>query len=289
MSYQYLAQHLHETADRARTYFAETYNAKRFLCEDAVEDDLPLRPTWQADLAGGCKLCVEVNESAFSPSLATFVTKCASRGMPVRLWVAVPAGGSSGKEVREARELGVGIVEVGDDGVHEVHRAVTLSLFGLRRIDLKKVPRKHRESLKKAGDAFLDGMPESGCQSVCQELEALTRLVAEHTYNKPDWWKDRANLNLAPRFFAVDSWAKMLETFDEKILPQKAQINGKPLNKALIAGARSHTDWRNSLSHKPKTLKALQTRDAKLRTMFEVTRDLVVEWYAVADAFRLKT
>src|ERR1043165_1175985 len=177
MSYALLGHSLHETADSAKRYFAREYGAAKFICESEVEDDLPLRPTWQANMQGGYRLCIEVRESPFSHSLYQFVTLCAGRHLPIRLWVAMPAGPAGdafNKELREAKAVGVGVVQLADnDSAHEFHRPAPLSLFGLRRTDIHAVPKRHRESIKKAEDAFLDGAPDQGCQLICQELESV--------------------------------------------------------------------------------------------------------------------
>jgi hypothetical protein len=199
-----------------------------------------------------------------------------------------PAGDAFNKELREAKAVGVGVVQLADnDSAHEFHRPAPLSLFGLRRTDIHAVPKRHRESIKKAEDAFLDGAPDQGCQLICQELESVTRAFAEHSYGKPDWWKNKDSLNLKPRFFTKDSWANMLEKLDVEIVQAKVGAKCSTFKKALIAGARQYTDSRNAVSHKPKTLRQLQARDAKLRTLYEATRDLVIEWYEVARALKL--
>lgn len=269
MTYPYLGHGLHETADRAKKYFEREYGATKFECEAEVEKDLPLRPTWQAVMQGGYRLCIEVRETVLSPTLHAFVTTCAGRGIPVRLWVALPVGNGviSVKDLKEARELGVGVVQVNEDGsAQEFHKPVPLSLFGLRKADQREVPRKRRESIKNAEDAFLGGAPEQGCQLVCQELESVTRRFAQYSYDQK-WWKAKALPVLAPKFFNVGSWANMLELLDVHIDVDKVRPKCASFKKAQIAGARQYTDFRNSVSHTPKSLKALQSRDAKLRTM----------------------
>jgi hypothetical protein len=288
MTYALLGHSLHETADLARKHFADAYGAKNFECETAVDQDLPLRPTWQATMQGNYKLCIEVMETPFSQSLYEFVIKCANRGIPVRLWVAVPwgvSGGSFAKELKEARTLGVGVIQISEDGTqtHEFHKPVSFSLFGLRRTDLTKVRKAHREAFKKAEDAFIDGSPDYGCQLVCQDLESVTRSVALHTYSKK-WWTTKQGLK--PRFFTSDAWATMLEKFDKEIDVTKTRKKCPSFRRALVAGARQYTDWRNSLSHKPKSLKELEDRDARLRTMFEATRDHLIEWLNVAHVLK---
>jgi hypothetical protein len=291
MSYAFLGQNLHETADRARKYFANAYGATHFKAEAAIDAQLPLKPTWQATLNGGYILCIEVRETPFSQSLYEFVTLCAQQGKPVRLWVAVPHGMAAptfNGELKQARELGVGVAQIADDGTaHEFHKPVPLSLFALRKTELKHVPKIRRETLKTAEDTFLSGAPDQGCQAVCQDLEAITRRFAEHTY-QAGWWKTTAGAKALPtRFFRRDSWATMLEALDERIDVQQVKVKCPTFGRPLVAGARQYTNWRNTVSHKPKTLNELQKRDARLRTMFEATRDLLIEWYEVAKPLKI--
>jgi hypothetical protein len=291
MIYSYLGQNLHETADRSRKYFAGNYGAKNFECEKALNADLPLRPTLQATMNAGYKLCIEVRETPFSPSLYQFVTECANHGIPVRLWVVIPpgpAGPTFNAELKQARDVGVGVAQIGTNGsVHEFHKPVPLSLFALTKTDLAAAPKSKREALKAAEDIFLGGAPDQGCQAICQELELVTRQVAEFTYSAGLWKTPKGAPTHNARFFRTDSWARMLDALDGRIDVKRVGAKSPTFSKALVAGARHFTDWRNSVSHKPKTLKQLQQRDAKLRTMFEATRDLLIAWYDVAKPFKL--
>lgn len=291
MSYTMLGQNLHETADRAKKYFAQTYGATHFECEQALDKDLPLKPTWQGDMNEGYRLCIDVRESPFSNSLYEFVMECSARGMPIRLWVAVPHGNVAptfNAELKQARKLGVGVVQIGDDGTaHEFHKPVALSLFGLKGTDFKVVPKARREALKNAEDLFRGGAPDKGCQEICQCLELVTRQFAEYTHDAGLWNTPAGAKALLPRFFRRDSWATMLEALDSRVDVERTRAKCPAFTKPKVAGARHYTDWRNSLSHKPKTLKQLQERDAKLRTMFEATRDLLIEWYLIVKPLRM--
>jgi hypothetical protein len=291
MRYSFLGQDLHETADRAKSFFAANYGATHFKCEEPVENDLRLRPTWKAKLKSGHTLCVNVQPTPFSSTLYEFVMKCAQRELPIKLWVAVPLGSakeSFSADLKQAHEAGIGVVQFSDDGKpHEFHRAVPLSLFGLKKTDLRTVPRARRDEVKTAEATFLDGTPDQGCQALCQQLEQITRQVAERTYDN-GWWKTPAGSKpLRKRFFTTDSWAKMLEAFDSRVEQKKVEARCPSFTKAKVAGTRGFTDWRNDVSHKPKNLKELQKRDAKLRTMFEATRNLLIEWYLIAKPLKL--
>ena len=291
MTYLLLGQNLHETADRARRYFAEQYGATHFQCEQEVERALPLKPTWQATLPGKYCLCIEVAETPFSQSLSAFVGGCAQRGLPVKLWVVIPqtaAAPTFNSELRQAREFGVGVLQLSPDGdPHEFSRPVALSLFALKKTDLTTVPKGRRDELKTAESTFLDGSPGQGCQAICQALEDITRRFAAHTYGS-GWWKHPTGAkSLDKAFFETKPWAKVLETMEERIDVGKVRSKVAVFEKQAIVRARGHTEWRNAVSHKPSTFKGLISRDARLRTMFESTRDVLVEWYCIAKPLRL--
>lgn len=290
MTYGLLGQDLHETAERAKRWFTTHYGASRFRCEESVMDDLPLLPTWQGDLQAGYTLCINVQPTAFSPSLFEFVTRSAQSGLPIKFWVAIPdtTPKDLATDLKKARSVGIGVVQMLESGqAHEYHRAVPLSLFGLKRADLATVAKARREVIKNAEDIFLDGAPDQGCQAVCQELESITRKFAERSYTD-GLWKMPAGATPRPsRFFQKKSWSNMLEEM-ERSVDTAAMIKKCPLyNKQMVVRTRAYTQWRNDVSHKPKSLKQLKARDAKLRGMFEVTRDLLVEWYALAQPLRL--
>lgn len=293
MTYSFLAEPLRETAERAKAYFKQSYGATKFICETEIEPELPLKPTWQASMQDGYRLCIDVHEALGSLTIHEFVAKCAAKGVPIKLWIALPGtptGPGFTRELRSAKDMGVGVVQFPEDGgaPYELHKPVPLSLFALRQTNLQEVEAKRRETVKKAEDSFLDGSPEDGCRLICEELEAVTRRFAEHSYAKK-WWKPSAGGKpLKPKFFTTDSWANMLQSLDERLLEQKAKSKCSTFSKELVVGARQYTKWRNSLSHKPKTLKERAKRDAKLRTMYEATRDLLLEWYRVARTLKLE-
>jgi hypothetical protein len=291
VKFSLLGQDLHETAEQAKRFFSESYGATRFRCEEPISSDLPLRPTWQAKMKNGYMLCINVQPSPFSESLYEFVTRGAQKGMPIKLWVAVAAGAakeSFSSDLKKAHEAGIGVVQIEADGsAHECHRAVPLSLFGLKRTKLATIPAARREEVKSAEDAYLDGHPEKGCQAICQELEAITRKFAEAIYGKGWWITPAGSTPHRSRFFQIDSWATMLEEMERRTDYRLMKAKAPKFTKNLILTARAYTDWRNTVSHKPRTLSELQARDEKLRTMFEATRDSLLGWYEAAKPLRL--
>jgi hypothetical protein len=160
-------------------------------------------------------------------------------------------------------------------------------LFGLKATDLTTVPRKHRDEVKNAESTFRDGSPDQGCQAICQALEQLTRRFAEATYTKGQWKHSQGAQSHTANFFQNSAWARVLEELEERLDINKVKAKSPDFKKQAIVKARSHTDWRNAVSHKPKTFAELKSRDAKLRTMFEATRDTLIEWYHLTKSLNL--
>lgn len=291
MTYTLLGQTLHNTADRAKRWFANNYGATGFVCEKPSPDGLRLAPTWKARLRTGYGLYVNVQSAPFIPTLSDVVAIGVSRSLPIKLWVAVNYESPKvtfAEDLRSAANLGIGVVQFDEHGQgQEWQQAVALSLYALRKTDLSRVPKVRKEALKNAEATFLSGSPPEGCQAICQELEDITRAFAECTYRNGFWRTPAGAKPLKVQFFRTGKWAPMLQDLD-RLIDEKA-IRGKSptFTTAKVAAARGFTGWRNSLSHKPKNPKELQQRDTKLRTMFEATRDLLLDWYEIAAPLKL--
>ena len=291
MTYTLLGQALHETADRAKKWFADNYGATGFVCEKPSPDSLPLAPTWKAKLRAGYGLYINVQSAPFIPTLSDVVSIGVHRSLPIKLWVAVNYESPKltfAEDLRKAADLGIGVVQFDESGhAREWHRAVALSLYTLRKTDLARVPKVRKEALKNAEATFLSGSPPEGCQTICQELEDVTRAFAEYTY-KNGFWTIPANTKALPDyFFRTGKWAPMLEALDIRIDEKTIRKKCPTFTKANVAAARGYAGWRNSLSHKPKNAKELTQRDARLRTMFEATRDMLLDWYEIGSPLKL--
>src|ERR1700722_1158084 len=193
MNLQLLAPHLHSTALAARKYFEKEQGAKQFDSERIVDPGLSLKPTLSAKLSDGCILCAEVSEKAYSNSLDTFVLECNSRGFPVKLYVVLPSAKGDpefASNLRKAKERGVGVIEVSESGTAPfvVSEAVSLSLFGLRRLNATDFPKQKRDALRQAESTFLNGNPVKGCQALYDELEAISRVFAKRA-KAEGWWR----------------------------------------------------------------------------------------------------
>lgn len=287
MSFQLLASHLHQTAEEAKAYFTQQHGAKNWQYETALPKIGSLKPTMQAELSGGGILCVEVSERAFSPTLDAFVIECCTKGYPVKLYVALPdtpADRDFAKNLKEAKVRGIGVVEIQGEESTILAEAVSLSLFGVRSIDLKRLPESVRDAARQAEATFKNGNPVKGCQSLCEELEAVTRAFAAESRTL-GWWKSvppgtKENaLNLQ-----TGAWAKVLERLRVRLDYQVSRKKCPGVTTSLIGKAQVLTDPRNSTSHKPKDLSEIIERDRKLRTLFEQSADTLIEWVTAAKA-----
>ena len=291
MTYTFLGQALHDTADRAKRWFANTYGATGFICEKPSPDNLPLAPTWKAKLRTGYGLYINVQSTPFIPTLSDVVSIGVHRSLPIKLWVVVNYEAPKltfAEDLRRAADLGIGVVQFDEYGhAREWHRAVPLSLYTLRKTDLARVPKRRKEELKNAEATFLSGSPPEGCRMICEELEDVTRAFAEYTYKNGFWTMPASAKPPSDYFFRTGKWAVMLESLDALIDMKAIRKKCPSFAKPIVAAARSYTDWRNSLSHKPKNAKELKDRDSRLRTMFEATRDILLDWFDVVQPLKL--
>lgn len=291
MKYTLLVPTLHDTADRAKKWATDNYGATGFVCEKPSPQDLGLAPTWRARLRTGYDLYINVQFAPFIQTLSEVVSIGVSRSLPIKLWVAVNYESPKAtftEDLKRASDLGIGVVQFDENGnAREWNRAVALSLFTLRLTDLTRVPRVRKEALKNAEATFLSGSPPEGCQTICQELEDVTRAFAEYTYKSGYWRMPGGVKPHKDRFFRTGNWAPMLEALDTCIDEKSLRKKCPTFTKASVAAARGYAGWRNSLSHRPRNAEELKRRDAKLRTMFEATRDILLDWYGICAPVKL--
>lgn len=290
MSFKLLAPHLHSTAVAAKKYFTKELGAKQFHDETIVDKDLPLTPTLTAHLSNGYFLCVEVNEKAYSNTLDTFVVECSMRCFPVKLYVVLPSAKGDldfAANLRKAKDRGVGVVEISDEGESVFAEAVSLSIFGLRKNQLNEFPKSKREGVRLAEQTFLNGNPVKGCQSLYEELEVVTRAFAARSKSE-GWWRSPHQGETRPSTnFEKGPWAKVLKELETFIDLRSCRKKCPLMKDGLIAGALGVTDPRNLTSHKPTKIKDIIQRDKKLRTWFESTSDLLKSWYDATKPIKL--
>lgn len=289
-AYPFLAPELSETADVAKAFFAKR-GGTGFICDAKFKDaeDLPLRPTWQGTTRQYYRLCIEVRASLVTNQFNDFVTACVINAYPVHLWVALPQDvgiSSLGKQLKEAKERGIGVAHIVEDGtIHVHHEAVSLSLFGLRKTERTGLTRAQWETIVRAENLFLGGNPEGACQDIGQQIEDITRKFAKESFDL-NCWDPKAHAP-APGLF-TGNWDPMLEKLERDIIAKEVQKKFPEFKKNYVTRARAITSDRNLMSHAPKNLKERIRRDAALRTKYENMRDVLVTWCAVARKFKLK-
>lgn len=291
MDFNLLAAHLHDTAKNAINYFRKEHGANGVKIECACEASESLKPTFSGRLSNGYILCVEVSERAYSPSLDTFVVDCSVKSYPVKLFVVIPNTQSDqffAANFKQAKERGVGVIELIGNKATVLVEAVPLSLFAVRAPEAKHFPTKYREAIRTATSTFRNGNPVKGCQTICEELEAITRKFAIAS-RKAGWWKAPPP-GQKPKKINLENgaWAKVLEELDKQLDYKIVKQTCPLFSDKLVTKARALTDSRNLTSHKPGTVKEIIQRDRELRTIFENSCDVLRLWHDAIKPLKIK-
>lgn len=282
--YQVLPPSLHETADAAIEWFIDKWGVQRshVNVEAEINPDIQFRPTFVANLNDGHLLCVEVLPTVYSPPLDSVVLACLHRGLPVKLFTAVPKNVSDpdySRNIKLAKMTGVGVLEVNKHSGDLVLSALSLSLMGLRPFRPGDFPAKYRHALQHADQTFRDGEPSKACSLVYDELESCFRLVVKKCVSK-QLWQNQRNLNLDS-----GSWAKIIDAFDKTLARRNALT--RKLTHPLLARISGVTTYRNQSGHKVAKLSERMKRDQALRTRFEAAIDLLHEFLEAVRGFHI--
>lgn len=288
MSYLILPSNLHGTADKVRSFFYEDYGLRNIRVEEAIDDDVNWRPTVSGDTSDHHLICVEVTDGGYTSALDNAIVQLMTKGLPVRLFIAFPSDKSVDSDkvlatFRTASDKGIGIVEVRTSGRCNVRQnAIKLSLAAVRRIDRPSIARKYRQAFVDAESTFLNGDPAKGCSRVYDELEALSRKLGVKAANLGWWNPGTLNVDTGP-------WSRVLTGMIGGFTTNIADVRGRcpTFELSLLNGISGVTGHRNDSGHKPRSRRALMTRDAQLRTRFEHATDLFVALQKATGRLRL--
>jgi hypothetical protein len=280
-----LPPQLHATAEAAVSFFKADRGISNFRTEEAVSDDLDYRPTLQAVTREHHDLWVEVSETPYLSSLDNVVLHCVKNCIPVKLFVAFPAGlppGEYKRRVDEARNNGVGVVEVSAAKTQVIHEAQLLSLMGARFGDRSQFPLRYRSVLSNSEATFKNGDPAKACALIYDEIEQLSRRLAKRVAAN-NWWTHMANgaPNIRPD---KDHWGPLMDT-----LLARANFQQLPagLKRNLLLRVAALTDVRNDTGHKPRNRAAYVKRDTELRTRLESAIDVLRDFAKATRSLRL--
>ena len=190
--YKLLSPGLHPTADAAIEWFVKDWGIKksRVEVEAPFDSDIILRPTFVVQMDDGHLLCIEVSENIYSNTLDTVVLRCRDKGLPVKLVVAAPKDIKDvdySKKIKDAKRNGVGVLEVDATSGSFVQIPLSLSLTGVRPLQLTDFPPRYRLPLQHAQQMFRDGEPSKACSLVYDELEGVCRVFAKKCAQKRLW------------------------------------------------------------------------------------------------------
>jgi hypothetical protein len=287
MTFRHLPQAFHAMADAVVTYLETERGITGFVEEDSIHKDLS-RPSLHAKTADHHFLCLEFSEtSPFPLSVERFAPECSRLCLPVRVFVAVPSNSKDenfSRDLKRARDWGIGVLAVSADDVTPVQEALSLSLAGVRRIDMKIFPAKYRYALSQAEATFRQGNPAKGCSDIYDEIEALTRRIAKKTKKAGMWKASKVAGGVLPGTnLEKGQWANVMEVLMNQLEP------GHPphIPKAQLAHILGVTPHRNDTGHKPGSNTALIKRDTSLRTRFENAVDMLFDLITVSKSLRV--
>jgi hypothetical protein len=271
MKFRALSESLHDTAKGAARYFSE----ERGLRSIAVEIAIDAFPEYVFTLSGTTTeyvdVCIEVSEAPYPSILENVVLDGKSRCVPISLYSAFPERRSPPANYKErvdrARMHGVGVVEITPNGARLIHEAIPLHLHGAR-LEIKRFPKRFRVTLTEADSVFRAGSPAKACSIIYDEIEAISRNLAQRTYQK-GFWK---NPPPKPRFTSAP-WARVMDQLGQQL--DYGRCRG--VSRALLARILGITEHRNESGHKPRNRVAKVKRDQELRTRFEAAADLLFD------------
>jgi hypothetical protein len=279
-SYKILAPGLHETADAAINWFIEKWGLQqsRITIETPFDPDINFRPTFVAALADGHILCIEVAGNIYSNTLDSVVLDCLAKGLPVKLVVASPKSKDPdySTKLKSAKRAGVGVFEVDSQSGLMIQVPLSLSLAGLRSLELKDFPKRYRQPLQHAHQMFRDGEPSKACSLVYDELEGACRNLGKRCIKKGLWSSKGLKVE-------SDAWATVMRSLDQGL--NRSDPHAKKITSALIARIIGITSHRNESGHKPKNLRERSRRDQELRTRFEGGVDLLKDLLNASRGF----
>src|SRR5580692_1036443 len=214
MKFRHLSQTFHAMADAVVEYLKTERGVRGFVEEEAIHQDVA-RPSLYSKTTDHHFLCLEFSETTpFPLSVERFAPDCSRLGLPVRVFVAVPADSKDPgyhRDLKRAHDWGVGVLAVNGNDVAVVHEPVSLSLAGVRRIDKTKFPPKYRYALSQAEMTFRQGNPAKGCSEIYDEIEALTRRIAKKTKKSGMWKASRTGAQVPGINLEKDAWASVVD------------------------------------------------------------------------------
>lgn len=285
--YRALPKELHDTADKAKAWFASHRGVRDFKIEPSIDDEIEYCPTLVGRDGEQHLVCLEIRDSPFNltDALNSFILDCIRRSLPVKLYLVMPIeseleGTELQRRLVRISKLGVGYVIVDGGRVHVQQEAFSLSLMGLREVPEASFPRKFRLQVGQGVQTFRSGNPSKACSEIYDILESVTRSIANKA-NKNGLLRDGKPIPNVDKM----NWKPLVQKL-------RAQFDGKragcpKLNESLFTQIETQTGPRNDTNHRPRTMAQLKKRDEQLRTRFETARDLLLETVTAASKLRI--
>ncbi len=267
MEYKVLPSQFQKFADSANHILKKRFNLNDGIVEQAVHPDIPFQPTlhWELDTY---YLACEVSNKPFPESLKQNFADIVNTEVPIKIIVAYTLDEAMTINdykinTKDAKKFGFGFMVVDDNNNGEVEHDGILLALHMPKIDYDDYTRRLRPFIREAYEQYmLKCDPEGGLQKIGQLTEKIIYKVATQAKRKGKFNYSRFN---PPKFISQSTLIdKMIEenVFDIPIL-------GRCKDFAID---------RNSVSHKPTTLRQAKHIQKKLKENFiiglRILRDL---------------
>ncbi len=279
MNFHFLSENLHDTALASKSFIKNRFGISKFNVEQSIHKSIGYGPTIHGKTKENYIFCIEVRENINRIHVAfnEFISECMRNCLPVKIIIAIPKGVKySSKELKNIKKLGLGLLEADKQDSYLAEIPTNLHLSHVRPIEFNKYPIYFREKLHEADSTFKNTSPVKGCLIIYEEIEYISRIIAEEAIKK-DFLKK--NIKLPKKFknlnFKIGSWAIIIQFLMGHFDYKKAKC--PQLNTSLLARILGLTSHRNDAGHKPQSLEKLKERDIQLRTRYETSFDILLE------------
>lgn len=278
--YTILSASLHNYADQAEAYLRGEYGLKQALIEHKISDKLSWLPTLHWKTKTGYIAC-EVSEKPYSSALAQLYANINTSGLPIRIVSAFPMDLSTSARIFQsdincAKQYGIGLLSIDNANTHIIYNGISVPLH-LSPLDLKLYPKALHQEISASHKMYMDGNPKHGIQELGQIIEKIL-------------------IDLAVQAKKCGKLATSGFVSAGIYYPQNALISDLIKDKILDVGflkrCGTFADDRNSVSHKPKSMKEAIKQENRLRELYKgglfIIEDIASQMKSAGYSFQYK-
>jgi hypothetical protein len=244
MNFTILPSHLHAFAESANFVIKNRYGLNNGIVEKAMNENIPLQPTLHWKTPTHFIAC-EVAERPFPTAIKTQFADIVASGLPIRIIVAYPSENTLSaadyqRDIKNSKMFGIGFMSVDEKKHGKIeYKGISLALH-ISEIDVASYHRKIQPFVLDAYEHYMmNGDPDVGLQKIGQLVEDIILDVAIQAKKAGNFTEPTFR---PPRYMAHSTLIDFM-------------INERILGIPILGRCRDFAIDRNSVSHKPRTIK----------------------------------